>query len=180
MVDRQAKSRQNGLSNIIRSLQMNKFVLMLALIIMYGCSATEKNLNSTTGKNPQVTNVQTSKSIQIISVLPTKIETDNFQAQFAASALSAATRGISGQYGGVGSLGTMGTTIEGGTIGNSTGLMAPDKITVNGVSITYSVNKEIVTSSQTGKACEFKPGPSILDSTADVTKIRILPNATCP
>jgi hypothetical protein len=159
---------------------MTKFLLMSALIIMYGCSAAEKNLNSTADKNPQDATVQTSKSIQIISVLPAKIEADNYQAQFATAALSAATRGIGGRYGGVGTLGTMGTTMEGGTIGNSTGLMAPDKITVDGVSITYSDNNQLITSLQTGKVCEFRPGPSTLDSTSDFTKIQIQPNTTCP
>lgn len=159
---------------------MKKLIQLSVLIILNGCNATEKNLHSTADKNHQDTTVKVAKSIQIITVLPAKIEADNYQAQFAASALSAATRGIGGRYGGVGTLGTMGTTIEGGTIGNSTGLMAPDKVVVDGVSITYSDNQKIVTSSQTGKVCEFKPGPSIIDSTADVNEARILPNATCP
>jgi hypothetical protein len=112
-------------------------------------------------------------------VLPTKIEVDNYQAQFAASALSAATRGMGGRYGGAGTLGTMGTTIEGGTIGNSTGLMVLDKVVVDGVSITYSDNQKIVTSSQTGRVCEFSPGQSRLIETDD-NETRIQSNATCP
>ncbi len=158
---------------------MKKVVLMSILIAINGCAATEENLNSTIDKSHQDTTVKTVKSIQIITVLPAKIEVDNYQAQFAASALSAATRGIGGRYGGVGALGTMGTTIEGGTIGNSTGLMAPDKVVVDGVSITYSDNQKIVTSAQIGKVCEFKPGPSVIDSTADVNETRVQPNATC-
>jgi outer membrane lipoprotein SlyB len=157
---------------------MNKLALIVVLSILIGCAATNENLHTTAYKAQQVNRVQAAKSIKIISVSPIKIEVGNSQAQFASALLSAATRGMGGRYGGVGSLGTMGTTIEGGSIGNSTGLMIPDKVLVDGVSISYLQNEKVFTFTQAGRACKFHPGTTII-MTTDVNETRIQPNASC-
>ena len=166
-----------------KKISINKFLLIAVLSNLNGCVATEENLVSSADKLQSVDNTPPVKSIKIISVLPTKIEVDNSQAQFALGVSSAAARGIGGIYGGAGSLGTMGTTIEGGSIGNSTGLAVPDKVLVDGVSISYSFNEKTFTTSQLGRTCEFQPGTTVLlanDNENDVNKTRIQPNATCP
>jgi hypothetical protein len=163
-----------------KKISINKFLLITVLSNLNGCAATEENLVSSADKL-QVENTPPVKSIKIISVLPTKIEVDNSQAQFALGVSSAAARGIGGIYGGAGSLGTMGTTIEGGSIGNSTGLAIPDKVLVDGVSISYSFNEKTFTTSQPGRTCEFQPGTTVLlANDNDVNKTRIQPNASCP
>jgi len=162
-----------------KTIPSNKFFLFAVICSLNGCATKEENLVSGADVYQTADKTQPVRSVKIIRVLPTKIEFDNSQAQFALGVSSAATRGIGGFYGGAGSLGTMGTTIDGGSIDNSTGLSAPDRVSVDGVSITYTFNENTITSSQAGRLCEFRPGVSIL-LTNDENQTRIKTNSSCP
>jgi len=157
---------------------MNKFFLMAVISLLSGCSTTSENMQSNSTVAGLGDTVQSPNPIKITAVTSIKLKADNAQAQFAAAQLAALTRGIGGRFGGVGSLGTAGTTIDGGTLGNSTGLMIPDKVLVDGVSITYLANEKMFTTAQPGRACDFQPGSATLLSDGD-NETRVQSNARC-
>jgi outer membrane lipoprotein SlyB len=162
---------------------MNKIALLAVVSILSGCAATGENLQSNVYRAGQVNTAQAARSIKIITVLPAKIEVDNAeqkkQAQVGGAILGALAGGLGGGFGGLGGLGTTGTTIAGGAVGAAAGSLVSDKILVEGVSIAYSENGKMFTSAQVGRACEYRPGATIIISTSP-TETRIQPNASCP
>ena len=162
---------------------MNKIALLAVVSILSGCAATGENLQSNVYRAGQVNTAQAARSIKIITVLPAKIEIDNAeqkkQAQVGGAILGALAGGLGGGFGGLGGLGTTGTTIAGGAAGAAAGSLVSDKILVEGVSIAYSENGKMFTSAQVGRACEYRPGATIIISTSP-TETRIQPNASCP
>ena len=162
---------------------MNKIALLAVVSILSGCAATGENLQSNVYRAGQVNTAQAARSIKIITVLPDKIEIDNAeqkkQAQVGGAILGALAGGLGGGFGGLGGLGTTGTTVAGGAVGAAAGSLVSDKILVEGVSIAYSENGKMFTSAQVGKACEYRPGATIIISTSP-TETRIQPNASCP
>ena len=162
---------------------MNKIALLAVVSILSGCAATGANLQSNVYRAGQVNTAQAARSIKIITILPAKIEVDNSeqkkQAQVGGAILGALAGGLGGGFGGLGGLGTTGTTIAGGAVGAAAGSLVSDKILVEGVSIAYSENGKMFTSAQVGRACEYRPGATILISTSP-TETRIQPNASCP
>jgi outer membrane lipoprotein SlyB len=162
---------------------MNKIALLAVVSILSGCAATGENLQSNVYRAGQVNTAQAARSIKIITILPAKIEVDNSeqkkQAQVGGAILGALAGGLGGGFGGLGGLGTTGTTIAGGAVGAGAGSLVSDKILVEGVSIAYSENGKMFTSAQVGRACEYRPGATIIISTSP-TETRIQPNASCP
>ncbi len=162
---------------------MNKIALLAVVSILSGCAATGANLQSNVYRAGQVNTAQAARSIKIITILPAKIEVDNSeqkkQAQVGGAILGALAGGLGGGFGGLGGLGTTGTTIAGGAVGAAAGSLVSDKILVEGVSIAYSENGKMFTSAQVGRACEYRPGATIIISTSP-TETRIQPNASCP
>ena len=162
---------------------MNKIALLAVVSILSGCAATGANLQSNVYRAGQVNTAQAARSIKIITILPAKIEVDNSeqkkQAQVGGAILGALAGGLGGGFGGLGGLGTTGTTIAGGAVGAGAGSLVSDKILVEGVSIAYSENGKMFTSAQVGRACEYRPGATIIISTSP-TETRIQPNASCP
>jgi len=162
---------------------MNKIALLAVASILSGCAATGESLQSNVYRAGQVNTAQAARSIKIITVLPAKIEVDNSeqkkQAQVGGAILGALAGGLGGGFGGLGGLGTTGTTIAGGAAGAAAGSLVSDKILVEGVSIAYSENGKMFTSAQVGRACEYRPGTTIIISTSP-TETRIQPNASCP
>jgi len=53
-----------------------------------------------------------------------------------------------------------------------------DKTFVDGVQVTYTLNRVTTTSVQIGKTCEFQIGPALVISTL-VNETRIQPNGSC-
>lgn len=151
--------------------------------ILSGCAATGANLQSNVYKAGQVNTAQNARAIQIIAVLPAKIEVDNSQqrqaAQMVGGLLGAIGGGLAGGYGKIGALGTAGTAAAGGAIGVAAGSLVSDKVLVDGVSISYSENAQMFSSAQVGRDCEYRPGKAIIISTSP-TETRIQPNAVCP
>lgn len=164
-------------------MKTHKIITILTIILMTGCAATGENLKGNVYKAGQVNTSQNARMIKIITVLPAQIEVDNSkqkqQAQVGGGILGALAGGLAGGFGGIGSLGTAGTTVGGGAIGVAAGSMVSDKVLVEGVTISYSENGKIFTSAQVGRTCEFRPGATLLITTA-VNETRVQPNATCP
>jgi hypothetical protein len=57
-------------------------------------------------------------------------------------------------------------------------MLVSDKVMVDAVSLTYSENNKIYTSTQVGQACEFKPGVALVIST-QANETRVQPNSVC-
>lgn len=56
--------------------------------------------------------------------------------------------------------------------------MVSDKVLVEGVTIAYSENGKMFTSTQVGKLCEYKSGDAVVVTTQNETRVQA--NATCP
>jgi outer membrane lipoprotein SlyB len=135
------------------------------------------------GEN-QVDTRQAAEVINILTVLPAKVEVDNSQNQKTAQVVG----GVLGALGGGllgGSLanngvagGTVGA-VGGGVAGAAAGSLVPAQVLVAGVSITYEDQGHVYNSAQVGQVCEFAPGKAIVVATTP-GETRIQPNATCP
>lgn len=163
---------------------MKSIQLIGITLILSGCAATGDNLKGNVYKAGQVNTIQAAKSIEILSVLPAKIEVDNSkqkqQAQVGGGILGAIAGGLAGGFGTHGNpYATAGTTLAGGAIGAAAGSMVDDKVLVEGVSITYIYNNQTLNSVQVGRACEFTRGTTSMVSTSP-TETRIQANKTCP
>lgn len=156
--------------------------LMLAGIFA-GCAATGEGYRADVYKAGQVNSAQSAEAINIVSILPAKIEVDNSQqrqqAQIGGAMLGALGGGLGGGLGGLSSAGTAGTTIGGAAVGAAAGSLVSDKRYVEGVTLGWSKNGTMFTSTQVGRRCEFTQGAAILVSTGG-NETRIQPNATCP
>ena len=67
----------------------------------------------------------------------------------------------------------------GGAVGAGAGSLVGSTVLVDGVTIGYSEDNHIYTSTQVGKMCEFKQGVALV-VTAKANETRIQPNAQCP
>ncbi len=162
---------------------MKTAVLISVVGVLCGCAATGENLKSNVYQAGQVNRVQEARSVQIISVLAAKIEVDNSQqkkqAQVGGATLGALAGGLGGGFGGLSGWGTAGTAAAGGVAGAAAGSLVPDTNLVDGVTIAYSEDERMFTSTQVGQKCEFKIGLAMIVSTGG-DETRIQPNAECP
>jgi outer membrane lipoprotein SlyB len=160
-----------------------KSIAILTIILITGCAATGENLKGNVYKAGQVNTTQSARGIKILKLMPAQVEVDNSQqkqqAQVAGGVLGALAGGLGGGFGGIGSLGTAGTTVAGGAIGVGAGSMVADKVLVQGVTIAYSENNKMFTSTQVGQLCEYKLGNAVIVSTGN-QEIRIQSNSSCP
>ncbi len=155
-----------------------------AVIALSGCQATGENYAANVYKAGQVNARQDAKTVNILAVMPAKIEVDNTQAKQGAQVLGAVLGALAGGAIGhnVGSRSGTYTTIGavgGGVAGVATGSLVKDTTLVDGVSITYVEEGKTFNSAQVGRSCEFSPGMAVVVST-EMNETRIQPNATCP
>jgi len=167
---------------------MNKALTKLAAITtiaaLTGCAATGENLQANVYKAGQVNQTQEAKTVQILAVMPAKIEVDNADQKKAAQVGGAVLGAILGAaIGGAAKnnpgAATAGGTVVGGAVGAAAGSMVKDKVLVDGVSLTYTFKGKTLNSAQVGKSCEFAPGMAVMISTSP-TETRIQPNKECP
>jgi len=162
---------------------MNKMVLIAVMSVLTGCAATGENLKGNVYKAGQINTAQAARGIKILKLMPAQIEVDNIQqkhqAEVAGGILGALAGGLGGGFGGIGTGGTIATTAGGGAIGVAAGSLVSDKALVEGVTIAYSENAKMFTSSQVGKLCEYKLGDAVVVSTTQ-NETRVQSNATCP
>lgn len=149
---------------------------------LMGCMATGDNLKGNVYKANQVNQAQNVIPIRIATVTAAKVEVDNSQgkkqAEIGGALLGAIIGGVVGNQVN-GSAGSVVGAVGGGAAGGVAGSMVNDKILVDGVTITYRSGNRLVSSTQVGLACEFKPGEAFIISTSP-TESRIQPNAECP
>lgn len=163
---------------------INKIAAAVAIISLVGCAATGENLQANVYKAGQVNQTQEAKTVQILAVMPAKIEVDNADQKKAAqvggailgAVLGAAAGGASKNNPGAA---TAGGAVAGAAVGGAAGSLVKDKVLVDGVSLTYVFKGKTLNSAQVGKACEFAPGMAVMISTSP-TETRIQPNKECP
>ena len=158
---------------------------MSIAVALAGCATPGQNLASNVYRADQVNARQAAKVVNILAVMPARIEVDNSQAKKTAEIVG----GLLGAVGGgvighnVGNRSATNTTVGaavGGTAGVAAGSLVSDKVLVDGVSITYEDHGQTFNSAQVGNLCEFQPGkPAVVIATSP-TETRIQPNATCP
>jgi outer membrane lipoprotein SlyB len=158
--------------------------LIFGVAAVAGCQAPGSNLASNVYTANQVNTAQAAKVVQILAVMPAKVQVDNTQAQKTAEVIG----GLLGAVGG-GVLGnnlghqTTGNTAlgaaGGGVVGVAAGSLVPGKVLVDGVSITYEDGSHTLNSVQVGKLCQFVPGKAVVVSTSPMNT-RIQPNNVCP
>ncbi len=163
---------------------MKKNLIALALVTsvaLVGCQSTGEQYKASTYKADQVNQRQEAKTVNIIAVVPSKIEIDNTESKETAMKAGAILGGIAGALigGGGGRYNYGAGALGGGLVGAGAGSMVSDKKLVDGVTLTYSENKKIFTSTQVGLNCEFKPGIALVVMTT-TNETRVQPNATCP
>lgn len=159
---------------------------LLSLSLLAGCQTPGENLKSNVYQAGQVNQQQDASVVDILAVLPAKVEVSNAQNQATAQTAglmlgliggAALGGGLSHHFGGAALGGA-----AGGFAGNAAGSLVPGTALVEGVSLTYTDNSgKTHNSAQVGRACEFKPGRAILITTdASSKETRIQPNDTCP
>jgi outer membrane lipoprotein SlyB len=157
--------------------------IVLLAISIQGC-ASGANLQSNVYQAGQVNQRQEAEVVEILAVLPAKVEVSNEEARRLAQAGGTVLGAIGGAA--IGSNvknASTGTAVVGGVAGAGVGRLAgsavPGKVLVDGVSLTFVQNGKTFNSAQVGKICEFKPGNAIVVSTTP-TETRIQPNSQCP
>lgn len=129
-------------------------ILAVSFLFGAGCKATGNEYAANVYGTNQVNQKQEAKTVKIIAVMEAKIAVDNTENKKNAQ--------------------TFGTVL-----GAAAGTMVDDKVLVDGVTLTYSEDDKIYTSSQLGRQCQFQPGVALIVSTK-ANETRIQPNAVCP
>jgi outer membrane lipoprotein SlyB len=159
-------------------------VVLAASCILFGCQTPGQNLQANVYKAGEVNTAQEAKVVNILAVMPARIEADNTQQKQGAMVLG----GVLGAVGGgiIGNKlanyhpgGTAVGALGGGAAGAMAGSLVSDTVLVDGVSITYEFQGKTLNSAQVGRLCEYAPGKAVVIST-NPTETRIQPNATCP
>jgi len=158
--------------------------LIIALAISIQGCATGANLQSNVYQAGQVNQRQEAEVVEILAVLPAKVEVSNAEAQRLAQAGGSVLGAIGGAAIGSNVRNANATTtvyggVTGARAGGVAGSVVPGKVLVDGVSLTYVQNGKTFNSAQVGKICEFKPGKAIVVS-ANPNETRIQPNSQCP
>ncbi|OYV35877.1 MAG: hypothetical protein B7Z81_08120 [Acidocella sp. 20-61-6] len=138
-----------------------------ALLLLCGCQQPGSDLQANVYQAGQVNQAQSAQVITILSILPAKIEVNNVQAQRTAqvggAVLGAVLGGVLGNN--MGSNNGLAGGVVGGVAGAAAGSLVPSTTLVNGVTLGYNENGNLLTSTQVGQMCEFKLGRSLVVST---------------
>lgn len=160
------------------------WVPLLSLAVLAGCQATGEEYAANVYKADQVNSKQEAKTVQILAVMPAKIEVSNEKQKKTAQVAGAVGGALLGaalgnQASSHRDAATAGGAVVGGVGGAAAGSLVKDKVLVDGVSLTYVEDGKTLNSAQVGKICEFQPGMAIVISTSE-TETRIQPNTACP
>jgi outer membrane lipoprotein SlyB len=164
-------------------MRINAAVVILPAICIQGC-ASGANLQSNVYQACQVNQRQEAEVVEILAVLPAKVEVSNEEARRLAQAGGIVLGAIGGAAIGNNVKNASANTrvvggVAGAGVGGVAGSLVPGKVLVEGVSLTFVQNGKTFNSAQVGKACEFKTGKAIVVSTTP-TETRIQPNSQCP
>lgn len=160
-------------------------ILVVGFTALTGCvSNTGEKYQANVYSSTQVNMKQEAKTVNILAVLPAKIEVDNKEGKAAAQGIGAFFGAVLGaaatnQQKNTTATGNAAGGLLGGAIGAGAGSMVSDKVLVEGVSLTYIENGKTLNSAQVGRSCEFKPGVAVMISMSE-KETRIQPNDKCP
>lgn len=162
---------------------MKKIALFSATVILTGCAATGEQYGANVYKAGQVNSAQRVVTVDIFNVIPAKIEIDNAknkQNAQAAGALIGALLGAAAANKNSSANNRTNNTgagmAAGGVVGGVLGSGVSDKTLVDGVTITYKLDSQLLSSTQVGKLCEFSKGIAMMVST-NSNETRIQPNS---
>jgi outer membrane lipoprotein SlyB len=164
-------------------MRISASMVILLVISIQGC-ATGENMQSNVYRAGEVNQRQEAQVVEILAVLPAKVEVSNEEARRLAQAGGTVLGAIGGAaIGNNVRNASTNTRVVGGVagagVGGVAGSLVPGKVLVDGVSLTYVENGKTFNSAQVGKTCEFKPGKAIVVSTTP-TETRIQSNSQCP
>jgi outer membrane lipoprotein SlyB len=164
-------------------MRKNASIIILLATGIQGC-ATGANMQSNVYQASQVNQRQEAEVVEILAVLPARVEVSNEEARRLAQAGGIVLGAIGGAAVGNNVRNAspntrVGGAVAGGAVGGVAGSLVPGKVLVDGVSLTYVENGKTFNSAQVGKTCEFQPGKAIVVS-ASPTETRIQPNSQCP
>lgn len=179
---------QQAAFSTLQGLKMKKSVTYIGAIcisaMLCGCQATGEKYGANVYRAGEVNTQQNAKTVEILAVMPARIEVDNKQQKQAAQVFGALLGAVAGAAVGH-SLGDQSGTntaigaAGGAGAGAAAGSLVSDTALVDGVSIAYKSENQVYNSAQVGKVCEFAPGTAIMISAA-ANETRIQPNAVCP
>ena len=164
-------------------MRTNALTISLLAISLQGC-ATGDSLQSNVYRAGQVNQRQEAQVVEILAVLPAKVEVSNEEARRLAQTGGVVLGAITGAAIGNNVRNASPNTrvaggVAGGAVGGVAGSLVPGKVLVDGVSLTYVQNGKTFNSAQVGKICEFQPGRAIVVS-ANPNETRIQANSQCP
>ncbi|MGF6409566.1 glycine zipper 2TM domain-containing protein [Paraburkholderia sp. MM5482-R1] len=172
------------------TLKSSTFALACAatLALLAGCQATGEQYSASTYTTAQLNSRQEVKTVEIIAILPAKVQVDNAQGKQAAQIVGGLLGAIAG--GAAATAATHGGhaikqqnailgVAGGAAAGAAAGSLVSDKVLVDGVQLTYKDAGKVFSSTQVGKACEFTQGIAEVVSTGP-NETRVQPNAACP
>lgn len=165
--------------------KINKRELVLSTVILFcltisACTTTGDKYRASSYRSTQVNQKQAAEVIEIIAILPAQVEVDNTEAQKKRQILGA----ILGAAGGAAIGNAVGgnNTAAGGLLGGAAGAVVAstteNTVLVEGVTLTFVQDSKTYSSSQVGRACEFKPGRAVMISMR-ANETRIQPNNSC-
>lgn len=152
--------------------------LAISVLALTGC-ATGDNYKSNVYRGGQVNQAQSARTVQILAIMPAKVEIDNSQGKQAAMIGGAILGAVIGGVLGNQSRDTGAGIALGGVAGGAAGSMVSNTVLVEGVSLTYRDGNQTMNSAQVGKPCEYKIGMAVVISSAP-GETRIQPNNDQP
>jgi outer membrane lipoprotein SlyB len=165
-------------------LKQYRLITVSSFLLLSACQQPGANLAANVYQADQVNQSQNAKVITILSLSPAKVEVSNAQnqqtAQIAGGLLGAVAGGLVGANVGGGGVGTgLGGAALGGVGGAAAGSLVPSSTLVDGVTIGYTEDGSIHTSTQVGEVCQFKEGQALVVITQQ-NEMRVQPNSACP
>ncbi len=166
------------------SLKKFGFVAISGFALLTGCQQPGADLGANVYDASQVNQSQDAKEITILSLSPAQIKVSNAQNQQTAQAvggiLGAVGGGLLGSHIGSGdAANTLGGAALGGIGGAAAGSLVSSTALVPGVTIGYTEDGTLHTSTQVGKMCDFKFGAALVVMT-QANETRVQPNSACP
>ncbi|ODQ33293.1 hypothetical protein [Burkholderia ubonensis] len=157
--------------------------LIAGSVTLAGCATPGMENKADAYNVLDVNQRQEVRTIEILTILPGKVQVSNEQnkktAQLAGAMLGAIAGAAIGGTTGPGGWNRTGVgTVAGGAVGAAAGSMVNDKVLVDGVQIMYRDGKSAFASAQVGRVCEFKPGTALMVGSGKTTRIQ--PNSQCP
>lgn len=154
--------------------------------VVAGCATTGQIDRADVYQQGQLNAPQKTEVVTLLVVSPAKIAVDNTQGKQAAQVGGAIVGALLGgaighNTGGYSGTNTLVGGALGGVAGGAAGGLAPDKVLVDGVTLTYKLGGQILSSTQVGKPCEFLVNTQAVMISTNANDTRIQPNGgVCP